>query len=106
MEKFGKLVNYVIHKDEDEMKMKLLETIQNCNKTMDKFTKKLFQKPKIEGSKKRSLESSETSVQVPDKKPKLSPSPLMDLPNEIWMMILNYLTTLLQIKLCIMSNAA
>ena len=37
--------------------------------------------------------SFETSQQVPDKRLKLSPSPLMDLPNEIWMKILTYLPT-------------
>ena len=89
LELFGKLVKYVIHEDEDEMKIKLLETIQYCNKTMETFTEKLFMKPKIKRLKTRSFESSEISV----KKAKLSPSPLMELPNEIWMKILNYLPT-------------
>ena len=93
MERFGKLVNYVIQEDEDEMKMKLLETIQNYNKRMEKFTEKLFLKPKTKHAKKRSLASSETSEQVSPKKLKPIPSPLMDLPNEIWMMILSYLPT-------------
>ena len=93
MKLFGKLVKYVNHEDEDEMKMKLLETIQSCNKTLEKFTETLFKKPKIKRLKKRSFESSKTSVQVPVKKLKPSPSPLMDLPNEIWMKILNYLPT-------------
>ena len=47
------------------------------------------------GSKnKRPQERSvQTSEEVPDKKLKLSPSPLMELPNEIWMKILSYLPT-------------
>ena len=48
------------------------------------------EEPKVNPLNKRSFQTSE---QVPDKKPKLSPSPLMDLPNEIWMKILTFLPT-------------
>ena len=50
----------------------------------------LVEEPKTNPLKKRPFETSE---QVPEKQLKLSPSPLMDLPNEIWMKILSFLPT-------------
>ena len=48
--------------------------------------------PKIKDRIQRSFETPDLE-QVPEKKMKFSPSPLMDLPNEIWMKILDYLPT-------------
>ena len=90
MQCFGDLVKYAVHENEDEKKMELLTFIHNSNKSMEKFTEMLFKEPKIKRLKQRSFE---TTGGVPDKKLKLSPSPLMDLPNETWMKILSYLPT-------------
>ena len=89
MERFSDLVKNAVHEDKDEEKMELLTFIHNSTKTLQKFTNILFEEPKVI-DQKRSLETSE---QVPAKKLNLSPSPLMDLPNEIWMKILGYLPT-------------
>ena len=90
MECFNDLVKNAIREDKDEEKMELLTFIQNSTKRFEKFTEMLFEEPKVKNLKK---EPPETSEQVADKKLKLSPSPLMDLPNEIWMKILSYLPT-------------
>ena len=90
MEHFDDLVNNAVDEDKDEEKMALLTFIHNSTKTFEKYTKKLFEEPKVKDLKKISIETSE---KVPEKKLKLSPSPLMDLPNEIWMKILEYLPT-------------
>ena len=50
----------------------------------------LVEEPNVNHLIKRPFE---TSKQEPEKKLKLSPSPLMDLPNEIWMKILDFLPT-------------
>ena len=55
---------------------------------MEECTEMIHDESKIKSIQKR---SAETSGEVPDKKFKLSPSPLMELPNEIWMKILGYL---------------
>ena len=57
---------------------------------MEKRTEMLHEESKTKSFQKRSVETSE---EVPDKKLKLSPSPLMELPNELWMKILGYLPT-------------
>ena len=57
---------------------------------MEKPTEMVHEESKSKPLQKRSVETSE---EVPDKKVKLSPSPLMELPNEIWMKILGYLPT-------------
>ena len=88
MECFGNLVKYAVHEDEDEKKMELLGLIHNSTKALEKFTDTLFEEPKTKRLKSRSFE---ISHEVPDKKLKLSPSPLMDLPSEIWMKILGFL---------------
>ena len=89
-ERFSDLVKNAVCENNDEQKMELLTFITNVNKTFQNFTETLFEEPKVNDLKKRSLESSD---QVPEKKLKLSPSPLMNLPNEIWMKILSYLPT-------------
>ena len=74
------------------------KSLQNCQNKLDltmeedKGKKKeiLVEKPKTSPLKKRRFKTTE---QVPDKKLKRSPSPLMDLPNEIWMKILTFLPT-------------
>ena len=73
------------------------QSLHNCQNNLDlsvedKGEKKeeLVEEPKVNPLNKRSFEISE---QVPDEKLKLSPSPLMDLPNEIWMKILSFLPT-------------
>ena len=96
MECFGDLVKYVLHQNEEEKKMEVLTFIHNSNKTLQNFTKKLFEEPEKESHKhKKSFETPDPPdpEQVPEKKMKLSPSPLMGLPNEIWMKILGYLPT-------------
>ena len=90
MECFDDLVNNAVDEDKDEEKMALLTFIHNSTKTFEKYTKKLFEEPKVKDLKKISIETSE---KVPEKKLKLSESPLMNLPNEIWMKILKYLPT-------------
>ena len=92
MECFGDLVKYVLHQNEEENKMEVLTFIHNSTKTLENFTKRLFEEPKIKDRIKRSFETPDPE-QVPEKKMKVSPSPLMDLPNEIWMKILGYLPT-------------
>ena len=89
-ERFSDLVKTAVCDNNDEKKMDLLTFITNVNKTFQNFTETLFEEPKVNDLKKRALESSD---QVPEKKLKLSPSPLMDLPNELWMKILSYLPT-------------
>ena len=93
MECFGDLVTYVLHQSEEEKKMEVLTFIHNSTKTLQNFTKKLFEEPKIESHKHKTSFETPDPEQVPAKKMKLSPSPLMDLPNEIWMKILRYLPT-------------
>ena len=74
------------------------KSLQNCQNKLDltmeedkgKKKEKLVEKPETSPLKKRRFKTTE---QVPDKKLNLSPSPLMDLPNEIWMKILTYLPT-------------
>ena len=89
MEHFSDIVKNAVCEDKDEEKMELLTFIQDSTKTLQKFTNMLFEEPKVI-EQKRSIETSE---QEPAKKLNLSPSPLMDLPNEIWMKILNHLPT-------------
>ena len=89
LECLGNLVKEAVHEDKDEEKMELLTSIHKSSKTLQTFTEMLFEEPKIKDQKI----SLETSKQVPEKKLKLSPSPLMNLPNEIWMKILNHLPT-------------
>ena len=90
MECFGDLVKDAVHEGKDEKKMELLTFITNVNKTFQNFTETLFKEPEVKNLKRR---SEETSTQAPEKKLKLSPSPLINLPNEIWMNILRYLPT-------------
>ena len=73
------------------------QSLQSCQNKLDLSTEdkdekkeELVEEPKTNPLKKRPFKDSE---QITDKKLKLSPSPLMDLPNEIWMKILNFLPT-------------
>ena len=90
LECLGNLVKDAIQENEDEKKEELLTFINNSTQKLQTFAEMLVEEPKINPLKKRSFE---TSQPVPDKKLKLSPSPLMDLPNEIWMKILSFLPT-------------
>ena len=87
MECLGNLVKDAIQENKREKKEELLTIINNSSEKLQQFAAMLVEEPKINPLKKRSFETSE---QVPDKKIKLSLSPLMDLPNEIWMKILSY----------------
>ena len=74
------------------------QSLQNCQNKLDltmeedkgKKKEKLVEEPKTSPLKKRHFKTTEY---VSDKKLKLSPSPLMNLPNEIWMKILTFLPT-------------
>ena len=90
MECFGDLVKDAVHEGKDEKKMELMTFITNVNKTFQNFTETLFEEPEVKDLKRR---SEETSTQLLEKKLKISPSPLMNLPNEMWMKILSYLPT-------------
>ena len=76
--------------EKGEKKEELLTFINNSAEKLQNFSEMLAEEPNNNSSKKRPLETSE---QVPDKKLKPSPSPLMELPNEIWMKILSFLPT-------------
>ena len=74
----GHLVKDAIHEDKCEKKEELLTFINNSTQKLQKLVEMLVEEPKINPGEKRSFE---TSQQIPDKKLKLSPSPLMNLPN-------------------------
>ena len=57
-ERFSDLVKNAVCENNDEQKMKLLTFITDVNKTFQKFTKTLFEEPKVKDLKKRSLETS------------------------------------------------
>ena len=90
MECLGNLVKDAIQENKGERKEELLTFINNSTEKLQQFTKMLVEEPKVNPLKKRPFK---TPQQVPDMKLKLSPSPLMDLPNEIWMKILGFLPT-------------
>ena len=84
------LVKDAVQENEGEKKKELLTFIENSTEKLQEFTEMLDEEPKINPLKKRSFK---TSTHVPEKKLKFSPSPLMDLPNEIWMKIMSFLST-------------
>ena len=84
------LVKDAIQDNKGEKKEELMTIIKSATDKLQQFAAMLVEEPKINPLKKRSFETSE---QVPDKILKLSQSPLMDLPNEIWMTILSFLPT-------------
>ena len=85
----GNFVKHAVH-EKGEKKEDLLTIIKNSAEKLEKFSGMLAEETNNNPPKKRPLE---TSKQVPDKKLKPSPSPLMELPNEIWMKILSFLPT-------------
>ena len=84
------LVKDAIQDNKGEKKEELMTIINSATDKLQQFAAMLVEEPKINPLKKRSFETSE---EVPDKKLKLSPSPLIDLPNELWMKILSFLST-------------
>ena len=84
------LVKDAIQDNKGEKKEELMTIINSATDKLQQFAAMLVEEPKINPLKRRSFETSE---QVPDKILKLSQSPLMDLPNEIWMTILSFLPT-------------